>query len=99
MTVGLSSYFMKSQVPSDIPEHEQFIGVDKLKSQKYIYQINEWTENHKMVILEQKTKALVFNFTENYQFTTRLGLKGKNIEVVDQMKILGTIVDNKLSWD
>ena len=24
---------------------------------------------------------------------------GKNIEVVDQMKILGTIVDSKLSWD
>ena len=61
--------------------------------------INVWTESHKMVISEQKTKALIFNFTENYQFTTRLDLKGKNIELVDQMKILGTIVDNKLSWD
>ena len=90
---------MKSQVPSDIPDHGQFIDADKLKSQKYLHQINEWTENHKMVISEKKTKAMIFNFTENYQFTTRLELKGKNIEVVDNMKILGTIVDNKLSWD
>ena len=99
LTIGLSSYFMKNQIPSDIPDHGQFIEGDKLKSQAYLDQINEWTENHKMVISEKKTKAMIFNFTENYQFTTRLGLKGKNIEVVDEMKILGTIVDNKLSWD
>ena len=99
LTVGLSSFFMKNQVPSDIPSHGQFIAGDKLKSQEYLNQINEWTESHKMVISEQKTKALIFNFTDNYQFTTRLDLKGKNIELVDQMKILGTIVDNKLSWD
>ena len=30
---------------------------------------------------------MVFNFTENYQYTTRLGLKGKNIEVVDQKQV------------
>ena len=52
-----------------------------------------------MVISEQKTKALLFNFTENYQFSTRLDLKGQNIEFVNQMKILGTIVDSKLSWN
>ena len=99
LTVGLSSFFMKNQVPSDIPEHGQFIEGNKLKSQEYLRQINEWTENHKMVISEKKTKAMIFNFTDNYQFTTRLELKGKNIDVVDKMKILGTIIDNKLSWD
>ena len=26
-------------------------------------------------------------------------MKGQNIEIVDRMKILGTIVDNSLSWD
>ena len=52
-----------------------------------------------MVISEKKTKAMIFNFTENYKFTTRIKLKGSNIEVVDSMKILGTVVNNKLSWD
>ena len=52
-----------------------------------------------MIISEKKTKAMIFNFTDNYQFTTRLHLKGTNIDVVDKMKILGTIVDSRLSWD
>ena len=52
-----------------------------------------------MVISEKKTKAMIFNYTDNYQFTTRLELKGKNIKIVDKMKILGTIVDSSLSWD
>ena len=99
LTVGLSSFYMKSQVPSDIPVDGQFIDGSKLKSQQYLDQINKWTDDHKMVISEKKTKAMIFNFTDNYKFTTRIGLKGRNIEIVDKMKILGTIVDSKLSWD
>ena len=99
LTIGLSSFFMKRQVPSDIPVHGQFIEGEKLKSQNYLNQINEWTDNHKMIISEKKTKAMVFKFTDNYQFTTRLDLKGSNVEIVDKMKIVGTIVDSKLSWD
>ena len=99
LTVEMSSFFMKSQVPSDIPEHGQVVDGKNLKSQRYLQQLDEWTENHKMVISEKKTKAMIFNFTDNYQFSTRLQLKGRNTEIVDKMKILGTIVDSKLSWD
>ena len=42
---------------------------------------------------------MIFNFTDNYKFTTRLQVKENNVEIVDQMKILGTIVNNTLSWD
>ena len=42
---------------------------------------------------------MIFNFTNNYQFATRLQLKTENIKVVDKMKILGTTVTNSLSWD
>ena len=42
---------------------------------------------------------MLFNITDKYQFPTRLSLKGTNIQVVDQMKILGTIVKTNLSWD
>ena len=32
-----------------------------------------------MQISEKKTKAMIFNFTENYQFTTRPNLKETNM--------------------
>ena len=47
----------------------------------------------------KKNKAMVFNFTENFHFSTRLEVNGSNIEFVDQMKILGTIINTRLSWD
>ena len=90
---------MRNQIPSDVPTHGQFVNSDNLKSQQYLNQINEWTENHKMIISQKKTKAMIINFTDNYQFTTRLQLKGENIEIVDKMKILGTIVNDRLTWD
>ena len=99
LTVGMSSFHMKSQVPNDIPTHGQYIESSNLKSQDYLNKIIKWTEDHKMDINQKKTKAMVFNFTNNHQFTTRLQLKGENIEIVKQMKILGTIVTDQLSWD
>ena len=99
LTVGLSSFYMKHQVPNDIPEHGQFIEYSKLKSQDYLNMINEWTNKQKMIISQKKTKAMIINFTDNHQFTTRLQLKGENIEVVNQMKILGTIIKDDFSWD
>ena len=41
---------------------------------------------------------MIVNFTENFQFHTRLKLNDSNIQVVEKMKILGTIITNKLSW-
>ena len=99
LTVGLTSLNMKHQVPSDVPEHGQFVDNSNLKSQQYLDQINQWTENQKMIISQKKTKAMIINFTDKHQFTTRLNLKGENIEIVKKMKILGTIIDDKLSWD
>ena len=90
---------MKPQVPNDIPVHGQFIENNKLVSQEYLDKLNQWSEDHKMIINQKKTKAMIFNFTEKFQFTTRLQLKNENIDIVDRMKILGTIVTKSLSWD
>ena len=99
LTIGLSTLLIRNHIPSDIPSHGQFINSENLKSQEYLQKINQWTEDHKMQISEKKTKAMIFNFTNNYQFTTRLSLNENNIEIVDQMKILGTIINNQLSWN
>ena len=52
-----------------------------------------------MKINEKKTKSIIFNFTKKYQFTTRLSINNKDIEVVDSTRLLGTIISNDLRWD
>ena len=99
MTIGISSFNVKAQVPSDILENNQFIPPKNLKSQDYLDEINLWTKNQKMLINQKKTKNIIFNFTRNYQFSTRLELEGEVLETVDNAKLLGTIISNDLSWN
>ena len=78
----------------DIPPHNQLIPPQNLKLKGWFDNINEWTENQKMMINCKKTKTMIFNFTDNFQFTTRLKLNQKNIEVINRTKLLGTIISN-----
>ena len=99
LSIGLTSLNVKNQVASDLPIHGQFIDKSQLKSQKYLEDLNAWSQDHEMVINQKKTKAMIFNFTNKYQFHTRLTLKNENIEIVDTIKLLGTQISNDLSWD
>ena len=99
LTVGITSYNLKMQVPSDLPTHNQFIPPENLTSQNWLNTINEWTENQKMIINGTKTKTMIFNFTNDYKFTTRLKLNDKNVDVIDQTKLLGSIITDDLKWD
>ena len=51
LTVGITSYNIKSHVPSDIPIHNQYIPAGNLKSQYYLDEINKWTTNQMPTIL------------------------------------------------
>ena len=73
-------------------------NLSTVKSQEYLQTINQWNKDHRMQISEKKTTAMIFNFTDEYQFTTRLNLNENNSEIVEQMKILGTVINNQLSW-
>ena len=42
---------------------------------------------------------MVMNFTEKYQFATRLQLKDENVEVINSTKLLGTIISDNLKLD
>ena len=42
---------------------------------------------------------MIFNYTYNHQFTTRLELDKVNLEVVSDAKLLGTHITNDLKWD
>ena len=42
---------------------------------------------------------MIINFTKNHQFSTRMNVNNVNIELVDEMKILGTTITNNLTWN
>ena len=99
LNIGLSSLNIRNQVPNDLPSHGQHVDNNNLLSQKYLDEINVWTENQQMEISAKKTKAMIMNFTEKYQFHTRMKLKGQNVELVKKIKILGTVITNQMSWN
>lgn len=41
---------------------------------------------------------MIFNYTNNYQFLTRLKLQNENLEIVKETKLLGTIITDDLKW-
>ena len=99
LTVGLTSFNLKMQVPNDIGPHNQYIPSHNLKSQEWLDWISEWTTNQKMMINGQKSKCMIFNFTDKYQFSTRLSIEDKPVEVINSTKLLGTIITSDLKWE
>ena len=99
LTVGLSSFNLKMQVPNDLPTHNQFVEPQNLKSQQWLDEINTWTVNQKMKINEQKTNVMLFNFSSERQFTTRLTINDEPIKVINSTRLLGTIITNDLKRD
>ena len=82
-----------------MPDHNQYIPGKNLKSQEYLTKIKQWTDNQKMILNEKKTKVMIFNFSEKYQFGTRLELNGQYLDVVKKAKLLGVHITNDLKWD
>ena len=98
---GLSSYNFKQHVPSDVPIDTLWIPAANLESQIYLDNIKQWTADKKMLLNTSKTKLIIFNFTDNYQFSTRLSIDGIPIEIVKDVKLLGTIISTNqagLTW-
>ena len=42
---------------------------------------------------------MILNFTEKYQFSTRLSINNKPVEVIDSTRLLGTLITNDLKWE
>ena len=99
LAVGLTSFNLKLQIPNDIATHNQFIPTNNLKSQDWLDWINDWSKNQKMKINGNKSKCMVFNYTDKYQFSPRLFIDGQQLEVVDSTRLLGTIISSDLRWE
>ena len=86
-------------VPNDIPNHNGYIPKENLKTQSYLNEISSWTNLKKMKLNTDKSKIMIFNFTNNHQFTTRVNIDNVNLDVIEHTKLLGTHITTDLSWD
>ena len=52
-----------------------------------------------MLLNKKKSKTMNFNFTNNYQFSSRLRLDGEVLETISETRLLGVLVNDSLTWD
>ena len=99
LSAGLATYNIRNQIPSNIPSHNQIIPREHLQSQIYLETLKKWSDEKKMILNLDKTKVIIFNFSKEKQFTVSLQINEKTIEVVNEVKLLGTIITSDLKWD
>ena len=96
---GLTSYNFKAQVAADIGVHNQCLPSQNMSSQGSLDKISKWTEDQQMKLNSKKSQYMIFNFTEKHQFNTRLHIDGELLEQVSEKKLLGVLINDKLTWD
>ena len=84
--IGLSSYNFKHHVASDIGINQKFLPSSQ--SQQYLNQIEKWTHDNLMELNVKKLKVMIFNYTDNFQFSTQLYLENTLLEIITETKLL-----------
>ena len=97
--VGIASHNFRERVPSNVPISNIVIPNENLKTQKYVTDIDQWTEQKKMKLNSKKTKNQIFNFSRKYQFSTNVKIRDNEIETISDTKLLGTMITSDLSWN
>ena len=59
----------------------------------------EYANKNDMKLNQKKTKFMVFNPCTSIDFVPEFSVAGRDIELVDEMRILGLIVRSDLSWE
>ena len=76
----------------------QKLQPEKSKVYEQILKIEEYAQDNEMKINCSKSKFLVFNPTQNLDFVPDFKIEGKQLDTMEEMKILGLILRNDLSW-
>ena len=91
-------YNFRNHVAFDVGIDQNYLPNENIKSQDFLQQIQDWTASNKSKLNVEKSKVMIFNSTENYQFTTRLVLENYLLEIIDETKSLGTVISPDLKW-
>ena len=71
----------------------------RTQTQEYLNKISKWTTDNKMELNKKKSKVIIFNFCKEFQVSSRLQIDDENIETIQETRLLGVMVNNKLNWD
>ena len=78
--------------------NEHFLPPEKCEMQMMINELKEYADAHDMVINKGKTKAIMFNQARNYDFQPAISIDGEQLEVVEEIKLLGVVLRSDLRW-
>ena len=96
ISIGLCDYDFQTHVAADIASENMFLPGQNTVTQSHLDKIADWTKLAKMKLNTDKSKYMVFNFTRNHQFSTRLHLENQVLEQVKETRLLGLIIDEYL---
>ena len=65
---------------------------------KKLEETRDYASQNKMKINYKKTKVMLFNQCKNWDFMPLLELEGNELELVEEMKILGIVVSSDMKW-
>ena len=99
LSIGFASYNFQMHVASDIPTNGYYLPSENTQTQEYLNKISKWTTDNKMELNKKKSKVMIFNFCKEFQVSSRLQIDDENIETIQETKLLGVMVNNKLNWD
>ena len=68
----LTSHNFRQNVASDVEIENQIIQPENIQTQKTVNEINQWTKNQKMQLNAKSIKYMIINYTNKFQFNTRL---------------------------
>ena len=69
------------------------------KMQVQLGELEQFTLDNEMKINQDKSKVMIFNNARTVDFMPDMRLCGGELEVVDEMRLLGLVVTSDLSWN
>ena len=66
--------------------------------QKQLVRTKEYAENNQMKVNKKKSKVMLFNPCTSIDFMPRIELDNTELELVEQMKLLGVVIQSDMKW-
>ena len=74
------------------------LPAEKSNVYKQLISTNQYAEKNEMKLNFKKTKLMIFNSGRNMDFMPDMNIDGHEIEVVEEMRILGLVIRSDMKW-
>ena len=78
---------------------EKVLSEDKNLMQKQVKELCQYAVENEMKLNKDKTKVMLFNTANQSDFMPEIAVDGKNLEVVEEFKLLGVMISSNLKWE